>query len=68
MTRCQAALLASLAAFALAPVSCTMPEQGEIKVRSSYPPIVETETGGRPMLQDSGSGMENAVHGVKNKN
>ncbi len=44
-----------------------MPDQGEPQVRSSYPPIVETETGGRPMLQDNSSGMENAMRGVKTK-
>lgn len=70
MTRRQAAPLACLAALALlalAPVSCTMPDQGEPQVRSSYPPIVETQTGGTPMLQDNRSGMDNAMRGVKTK-
>jgi len=58
---------ASLLLVCLAPVSCTMPDQQGPSVRNSYPPIVQTDTGGTPMLQDSSSGLENAMRGVKNK-
>lgn len=70
MTRRQAAPFACFACLALlilAPVSCTMPDQDSPQARSSYPPIVQTETGGTPMLQDNSSGMENAMRGVKTK-
>jgi hypothetical protein len=45
-----------------------MPDQTGPGVRNSYPPIVQTETGGTPMLQDNSTGLENATRGVKTKN
>jgi len=60
----QAALLACCALLAMTATSCTMPENNGPQVRDSYPPIVQTETGGRPMLQDQSNGLENITTGI----
>jgi hypothetical protein len=64
----QVAPLACLALLVITPAACTMPDQTGPGVRNSYPPIVQTETGGTPMLQDNSTGLENATRGVKTKN
>jgi len=63
----QIALFACLLMASLAPAACTMPDQQSPQVRNSYPPIVQTDTGGTPMLQDDSSGLENAMRGIGTK-